>query len=106
MLHTKVILMLAVTLGISSSGCAAYRKCGFQGCEGDKQITLAVENVIRQYPALEGPNVVRVQTIDHVVYLYGQVNTELERATAREAALSVGGVKRVVNSIGFAYQGR
>ena len=65
-----------------------------------------MEKVISQYPALQAPNSVRVETIDHVVYLYGQVDTELERSMAKEAALSVSGVKRVVNSINLAYQGR
>ena len=104
--HSKVSLILAVTAAILLSGCTAYTKCGFSGCEGDKEITASVEKVISQYPALQAPNSVRVETIDHVVYLYGQVNTELERATAKEAALSVSGVKRVVNSINLGYQGR
>jgi osmotically-inducible protein OsmY len=98
------LIVVAVVAGLLS-GCAAYAKCGVSGCEGDKEITAAVEKVIGLYPALLPPNTVRVQTIDHVVYLYGQVNTEVERSTAEEAALSVSGVKRVVNSINFSYQG-
>jgi osmotically-inducible protein OsmY len=98
------LIVVAVVADLLS-GCAAYTKCGFNGCEGDKEITAAVEKVIGLYPALQAPNTVRVQTIDRVVYLYGQVNTEVERSTAQEAALSVSGVKQVVNSINFSYQG-
>jgi osmotically-inducible protein OsmY len=99
------LIVVAVVAGLLS-GCAAYAKCGVNGCEGDQELTAAVEKVIGLYPALQAPNSVRVQTIDHVVYLYGQVNTEGERSTAQEAALSVSGVKRVVNSINFSYQGQ
>jgi osmotically-inducible protein OsmY len=98
------LIVVAVAAGLLS-GCAALAKCGVSGCEGDKEITAAVDKVISLYPALLPPNTVRVQTIDHVVYLYGQVNTEVERSTAEEAALSVSGVKRVVNSINFPYHG-
>jgi osmotically-inducible protein OsmY len=98
--------VLATLLMALLSGCATYEKCGFQGCPADRKIDVAVRNVIRKYPALEAPNSVRVQTLDHVVYLYGQVNTELERSTAQQAALSVDGVDRVVNSISLSYEGR
>jgi osmotically-inducible protein OsmY len=36
-----------------------------------------------------------------VVYLYGQVDTEQERATAESLARQVAGVRRVVDSINF-----
>jgi len=55
---------------------------------------------------LEPPNLLHVQTLDHVVYLTGQVDTELERSMAESLALNVAGVKRVVNSINFSYEGR
>jgi osmotically-inducible protein OsmY len=88
------------------SACATYAKCGLEGCPTDRKITVAVKNVISKYPSLEAPNSVRVQTSDHVVYLYGEVNTELERLTAQQAALSVNGVDRVVNSISLPNEGR
>jgi len=59
-----------------------------------------------QYPSLEAPNSVRVETFDHVVYLYGQVNTDLERAMADSVALAVPGVTRVINSISLDDVGR
>jgi osmotically-inducible protein OsmY len=88
------------------SGCAGLEKCGLSGCPGDRQITSDVESVLHRYPELQGVNRVRVQTIDHVVYLYGMVDNEIELSTAQQAAQSVQGVTRVVNSIGFQYQGR
>jgi osmotically-inducible protein OsmY len=86
--------------------CAAYRKCGFAGCPGDAKITAEVRALIEHYPALNPPNSVRVQTLDHVVYLTGEVNTDLERSMAESVALAVAGVTRVVNSISLGYGGR
>jgi osmotically-inducible protein OsmY len=97
---------LAVLLTGALPGCAAYRKCGFAGCTGDANITANVIAQFRQHPALEPPNLLHVQTLDRVVYLTGQVDTELERSMAESLARNVAGVKRVVNSINFSYEGR
>jgi osmotically-inducible protein OsmY len=96
----------AVILAGSLSACAVYKKCGFAGCPGDADITANVKALFNQYPVLEPPNLIYVQTLDHVVYLTGQVNTDPERALAKSLALQVGGVTRVVNSINLGYQGR
>jgi osmotically-inducible protein OsmY len=98
----------AVTVVLISAlaGCATYRKCGFAGCPGDAKITHSVQTLMSKYPALQAPNLIRVQTTDHVVYLYGEVNTELERSTAESVARAVPGVTRVVDSISFDYGGR
>jgi len=73
---------------------------------GDAKITAEVRALIEHYPALNPPNSVRVQTLDHVVYLTGEVNTDLERSMADSVALAVAGVTRVVNSISLGYGGR
>jgi osmotically-inducible protein OsmY len=100
------LLACAVILAGVLSGCATYRRCGFSGCPGDAQITADIQALIREHPAIEAPNIVRVSTIDRVVYLYGQVDTEQERATAESLAHQVAGVRRVVDSINFGYEGR
>jgi osmotically-inducible protein OsmY len=100
------IAALAILLTATLSGCAVYRKCGFTGCAGDAAITANIKAQFRQHPALEPPTLLHVQTLDHVVYLTGQVDTELERSMAESLALNVAGVKRVVNSINFSYEGR
>jgi osmotically-inducible protein OsmY len=99
-------LALVVILTGTVCACAVYRKCGIPGCPGDANITAGVQAQIDQYPALEAPNSVRVQTLDHVVYLSGQVDTDLERSMAESVALEVAGVTRVVNSISLSYGGR
>jgi osmotically-inducible protein OsmY len=98
--------VLALILAGAVSGCATYRKCGLGGCPGDEQITTEVTALLHQYPELQPPNLVYVQTLDGVVYLTGQVNTESERAQAKSVARQAAGVKRVVNSINVSYQGR
>jgi len=73
------------------SGCAAYKtyeNCGLHGCPGDATITADVE-----------PNAITVQTLDHVVYLYGLVSSSLEISTAESIARKVPGVTGVVNSM-------
>jgi osmotically-inducible protein OsmY len=94
---SALILCLAGAL----PGCAAYTKCGFNGCPGDAEITAQVRALLRQHPALEPPNLLDVQTLDHVVYLNGVVDTDLERQMAESVAHEAKGVKRVVNSIGL-----
>jgi osmotically-inducible protein OsmY len=100
------LLALAVFLTGTLPACAVYRKCGFTGCSGDANITASVQAQFRQHPALEPPNLLHVQTLDRVVYLTGQVDTELERSMAESLARNVAGVRRVVNSINFSYEGR
>jgi osmotically-inducible protein OsmY len=94
-------LTLCVTLSAVLGGCAAYRKCGFEGCPGDSEITAEVEALFSQHSALEPPNLLSVRTLDHVVYLHGLVDTDLERQIAESVALQAPGVARVVNSIGL-----
>jgi len=92
---------LALILTGTLSACAAYRKCGFAGCPGDAKITADVRALFHQHPALEPPNLLNVQTFDHVVYLSGIVDTDLERQIAESVALQATGAARVVNSIGL-----
>jgi osmotically-inducible protein OsmY len=99
-------VICAVILAGSLCACAVYRKCGFAGCPGDANITADVRALFNRYPALEPPNLIYVQTLDHVVYLTGQVNTDAERILAKSVALQAMGVTQVVNSINLGYQGR
>ena len=91
-----------VTLGLviaagALSGCATFDKCGFKGCPGDAKITADVKARFDQHPEL-GTSI-DVQTLDHVVYLYGLVDTPLESEIAKSVALEAPGVARVVSSI-------
>jgi osmotically-inducible protein OsmY len=98
-------LSFALVVAAALSGCAVYRKCGFRGCPGDANLTAEVRAQLDQYPALEAPNTVRVQALDRVVYLYGQVDTDLERQLAESIAREAGGGARVVDSIAISNVG-
>ena len=95
-----------VALTGSLAACATYSKCGVSGCPEDARIARELRLRLTQYPSLEAPNSVRVQASDHVVYLYGLVNNELERGMAEEVARSITGVTRVVDLISLDDVGR
>ena len=95
--HLLVWLMLVATL----SGCAAYRQCGFRGCPGDADITREVRSLLLEHPALRSSGAIDVQTWDHVVYLYGIVDTEMERRLLESVARTAPGVTQVVNLVGI-----
>jgi osmotically-inducible protein OsmY len=94
-------LALVLVLASALPGCATYRKCGFGGCPGDAEITAQVRTLFHQHPALEPPNLIEVRTLNHVVYLSGVVDTDLERQMAESVAHEAKGVTKVVNSIGL-----
>jgi len=93
----------AITLVLAGAlpGCATYEKCGFRGCPGDAEITAEVRALFDQHPALEPPNLLEVQSLDHVVYLNGVVDTDMQRLMAESVAHQAKGVAKVVNSIGL-----
>ena len=64
------------------------------------------DSALTQQPALQPPNQVYVQTLDGVVYLTGQVATDLQRDTAESVAHEASGVSRVMNTIALTYAGR
>jgi osmotically-inducible protein OsmY len=92
-------ILLALILTSALAGCATYRKCGFSGCPGDAEISVQVRALFNQHPVLEPPNLIGIETLDHVVSLTGLVDTDLERRIAQSVALQAEGVARVVNSI-------
>jgi osmotically-inducible protein OsmY len=94
---TLVLVILLGTLG----GCAAYQKCGLSGCPGDAELTAAVEAAFKGHDELQPPNLINVQTLNHTVYLYGLVDTDIQRLMAETLAQQVPGVTKVVNSIGL-----
>ena len=102
-MRTFAPLLATFLLAAALTACATvdtYRKCGLAGCPGDAGITASVEDLLRENRAIESWGI-RVQTLDRVVYLYGIVDTGLERNIIESTALEVPGVVRVVNSIGI-----
>jgi osmotically-inducible protein OsmY len=80
-------------------GCAVERQCEAGGCSGDAKITTSVQALINQHSDVGPPDSVHVQTLDHVVYLSGEVGQGLMKQTAEDVARQTPGVTRVVNDI-------
>ena len=89
------VLLLAGLL----PGCAVENKCGWRGCPGDAQITANLQTQLNRHPDLEGVDSINVQTLDHVVYLSGEVSSGLMRDTAEAIAGKIPGVTRVEDNI-------
>jgi osmotically-inducible protein OsmY len=92
----RIVALWSVTAALLC-GCATFQKCGISGCPGDAQITAGVRALYAQHPEL-GTGI-EVQTLDHVVYLYGLVDTPFDSEIAKSVALEAPGVARVVSSI-------
>ncbi len=100
--------VLAAMAAASLGGCAAietWNKCG-AGCPGDAEVSAQVSARLAEYPELRAPNRVYVSTLDRVVYLSGEVATDLQRDTAETVARETPGVPRVVDMISLEYNGR
>jgi hypothetical protein len=93
--------MTPLILAGALSSCATFDKCGFAGCPGDAQITANVQAQLDKHPELGAPDQVYVRTLNHVVYLNGEVSSGLQSQVAESVAMKVKGVDRVDNSIGI-----
>ena len=99
-------LILLCNCTLSIQGCVSSSQCASEECKNDAKITADVQAKLKEHRELGGPNAVYVQTREGVVYLTGQVTTDLQRDTAESVAGKVPGVMRVVNSIALSYSGR
>jgi osmotically-inducible protein OsmY len=94
------IALLLLTGALSAcAGNRASEECGASGCSGDANITANVQGLLAQHPELQGADQLYVNTIDHVVYLTGTVETGLHRDIAASVARQVSGVSNVVNNV-------
>jgi osmotically-inducible protein OsmY len=98
------ILLCSGTLALQ--GCLSSPQCTSQECRNDAKITADIQAKLKEHRELGGPNSVYVQTRGGVVYLTGQVATDLQRQTAESVAREVPGVGEVVNSIAISFEGR
>ena len=87
----------AMLLATALSACAAMGP----PTSGDARITADVKARLEQYPELQEPNVLDVQTVRGVVYLRGLMGTPFEIRLASSVAGQVSGVTRVENLIGL-----
>jgi osmotically-inducible protein OsmY len=101
-MNTHKLLSPLTSVFILSSaltGCATFGKCGLGACPEDAKITTNVETRLRDDTATAPPNVIYVQTADHVVYLSGLTDTRSDKEKAEADAREIPGVNDVVNTI-------
>jgi osmotically-inducible protein OsmY len=85
----------ALLLGSALSACAVFAAPDAR----DARITADVKARLAQYPELQAPNSLDVQTLHRVVYLRGLMGSPFEIALAASVAGEVSGVRRVENGI-------
>jgi osmotically-inducible protein OsmY len=96
-------IVLAPLLFGALSGCAVTQQCRVDRCADDSQITANIQTLFDQRAEFRPPNFVYVKTVNHVVYLTGQVNTDLVRENAESIVRDAADGTRVVNSIALTY---
>jgi len=80
----------------------AMEACAFRPSSDDTEdraITARVAASLEEYPSLQTPNDVTVQTVGRVVYLRGLVSTPYQQRLAGEVATRAAEGLRVVNII-------
>jgi len=98
-------MVLAGVLVAAVAGCASVGTCGLGACPEDAKLTASVWETLKLHAAAQPPNLIHVQTLNHVVFLRGQVDTDPERLSLEEAARGVAGVKCVEDLINLSFQG-
>jgi BON domain len=92
--RASVLAVIALVL-LNISACAIRRDESAENA----RVTRDVRALLAQHAELGPPNLIYVQTLDHVVYLTGFVSEGTMRTTASEVARAAPGVTRVVNTI-------
>ena len=89
---------LAAMLAGALAACSTTPDCPAGGCAGDALIKQRVDQMIYDNKAIQ-PFSITVQAKNGVVYLYGIVDTQLQKNVLEDETAKIPGVKRVVNSI-------
>ena len=81
------------------TGCVSHGACPDSECTADKVTNAAVNASLAAHAELGAPGQIYASANNHVVYLYGILDTELQRSDAESVAADTDGVAKVVNSI-------
>ena len=99
--YVSVGMLLAIA---DLQGCVAFQTCRSSSCEGDSKIKTDVQMRLDTLADLGAPGSIRVQSLNRVVYLNGQVSGGLEKTIAENVATQTAGVANVVNSIDVSHE--
>ena len=97
------VIVLAPLLCGALISCAVTQQCRVVRCADDSQTTANIQALFDQRSEFKPPNFVYVKTVNHVVYLTGQVNTDLVRENAESIVRENADATRIVNSIALTY---
>jgi osmotically-inducible protein OsmY len=98
MFKQLLALSLFIALAASVGGCAATR-CAPEYCASDAKITADVRAAFEGHSEFGPPGLLKVNTINGIVYLYGTVDTSFVRENMEELVNRVPNVKGVVNQL-------
>jgi osmotically-inducible protein OsmY len=88
--------IFVLLLAAATSACA---NANVRAAADDANIAASVEAALDTYPSIGETSSIQVQSIDHVVYLHGLVDTYPEKLLVQSVAAKLPGVDRVVNSL-------
>ena len=88
-------ILCALLLGSAVYACSSLERPDAR----DVRITAEVKARLAQYPELQAPNSLDVQTLHQVVYLRGLMGTPFQISLAASLTSQVPGVQRVENLI-------
>jgi osmotically-inducible protein OsmY len=98
-INQRYALPMTLFLSGAFTGCATHPACDAPGCKDDAAISAEVRSLLKERAALDASSV-DVQTWNHVVYLYGIVDTEYQWQEAQAVAMDATDAVRVVNLLG------
>jgi BON domain len=96
---TPFLSALALVFASTLPAHAMSAKNASESAIDDAKIKADVQTSLDENAGVGPPNSIRVQAVDHVVYLHGLVDTGLEKWIAGSIASRTPGVEEVVNSI-------
>jgi len=91
-------LSAVIVVLLTSTACSSTPPCLSGDCNADAAISKAVKHQLALIAILPEDQVT-VQSVDHIVYLSGLVDTERDLIDAGQRAAGVPGVKKVVNNL-------
>ena len=94
---TMAFLMALASRGVLAAG-SSVPQIEVTGARDDAAIAAEVRQRISEQPSLKSFNI-SVRSVDHTVYLEGQVDTRLDTTEAGYVAQAVPGVKKVYNDL-------
>jgi osmotically-inducible protein OsmY len=103
-MNNRLLILASLLISGAAAGGASAGAPSVQASMNDASLTKSVQNQLDMVSYLKADGV-RAQTIDHVVYIRGTVDTYPQSANAKAVAQRAAGAAPVVNLIDVANGG-